>query len=94
MIPHPTDQFCCNITGRKLHDALIQKPAIYQKFNIGKDLRLAWFGGSLAVDQEFRGGSGSGCGRKCSKQAGESGGPFNGLTDNHEGLRGSLRTWT
>ena len=65
MVTHPFNEFCRNIAARKLHDALIQKPAVHQKFDVGKDLFLAGFGSGLAVDQKFGGGSRPRRGRDC-----------------------------
>jgi hypothetical protein len=70
-----------------LHDALVQKPAIRQKFDISKDLLLARFGSSLAVSQEFGRGNLAGHDRECRKQAGSHGAPDEDLASDHEGSR-------
>ena len=51
---HPLDELSCRVSGRKLRNALVQKPAISQKFDVSKDLLLARFGSSVAMSQEFR----------------------------------------
>ena len=89
MVAHPLDELSCHVSGRKSRNALVQKPAISQKFDVSKDRLLARFGSSLAVRQKFRRGSRSNWGREC-REPRDSRGPFEDLIDNHEGLRRRL----
>ena len=87
MVAYPSDEFCRNVGGGPLHDALVQEPAFCQKLDVSKDLLLARFGSSLAVTQEFGRGNVAGHGRKCRKDAGSRGAPDENLASDHEGPR-------
>jgi len=89
MVAHPLEELSCRVSGRKSRNALVQKPAISQKFDVSKDRLLTRFGSSLAVRQKFRRGSRSNWGREC-REPRDSRSPFEDLIDNHEGLRRRL----
>ena len=89
---HPLDELSCRVSGRKLRNALVQKPAISQKFDVSKDLLLARFGSSVAMSQEFRRRNLAGHGRECSNQAANAGSKSDDLAGDHDGLHMRLTT--